>query len=151
VDLFLYDVRENRDLRSVEPRFERSNGAVVRTQPPVRIDCSYLVTAWASDSSNSPAQDEHRLLGEVMKVLLRHPTLPDAVLQGTLATQEVPPPTSSLQQGHLQNLAEFWHALGGKPRAAVNYVVTLAVAVGAPEDLGPPVTDRRVMLRQGVE
>src|SRR5215207_10417855 len=83
VDLFLYDVRENRELRRVEPRVERQNGVVVQTPPPVRIDCSYLVTAWVADGSSS-ALDEHRLLGEVMRVLMRHPTLPDAILQGTL-------------------------------------------------------------------
>jgi len=149
VDLFLYDVRENRELRRVEPRVERQNGVVVQTPPPVRIDCSYLVTAWVADGSSS-ALDEHRLLGEVMRVLMRHPTLPDAILQGTLAQQEIPPPTSSLQQGHLQNLAEFWQALGGKPRAALNYTVTLALQVGAPVELGPPVMERTLRMRQGV-
>jgi hypothetical protein len=149
VDLFLYDVRENRELRRVEPRVERQNGVVVQTPPPVRIDCSYLVTAWVADGSSS-ALDEHRLLGEVMRVLLRHPTLPEAILQGTLAQQEISPPTSSLQQGHLQNLAEFWQALGGKPRAALNYTVTLALQVGAPVELGPPVMERTLRLRQGV-
>lgn len=149
VDLFLYDVRENRDLRSTEWRVERQPaGGVAQTPPPVRIDCSYLVTAWSSESSNTPAQDEHRLLGEVMRVLLRHATLPDAVLQGSLRTQELPLPTSTLQPGYLQNLAEFWQALGGRPRAALNYTVTLAVQVAEPVELGPPVTERKIMLRQ---
>ena len=150
VDLFLYDVRENRELRRVEPRVERHGGVVVQTPPPVRIDCSYLVTAWVADGASS-ALDEHRLLGEVMRVLLRHSTLPDAVLQGALAEQEIPPPTSSLQQGHLQNLAEFWQALGGKPRAALNYTVTLALQVGLPVELGPPVSERTLRLRVGTE
>jgi hypothetical protein len=151
VDLFLYDVRENRDLRRVEPQVERRNGGVVQTPPPVRVDCSYLVTVWASESSTTPAYDEHRLLGEVLRVLLRHPTLPEAVLQGSLRDQEQPPPTRALQSGHLQNLGEFWQALGGKPRAALNYTVTLAIPVGEPVDLGAPVSERVVRMGQGVE
>ena len=37
--------------------------------------------AWASDSSPDPAGEEHRLLGEVMMVLLRHPTIPERTLR----------------------------------------------------------------------
>jgi hypothetical protein len=128
VDLFLYDVRENRELRSNEWLIERQNGIATRTPAPVRVDCSYLITAWSSAADN-PAQDEHRILGEVMHTLLRFPTLPTDVLKGSLATtQDYFLPTSSLQPGRLQSLGEFWQALGGKPKAALNYTVTIAVA-----------------------
>jgi len=150
VDLFLYDIRENRDLRQVDPRVERRGDAMVQTRPPVRVDCSYLVTAWANPGSNTPAYDEHRLLGEVMRVLLRHPTIPEAVLQGVLKSQELPLPTTTLQQGHLQNLAELWQALGGRARAAFNYTVTLAVQVAEPVNVGPPVTKRSLDMFVGV-
>lgn len=149
VDLFLYDVRENRELRSNEPRLERlPDGTAVRRAAPVRVDCSYLVTAWASESSSTASLDEHRLLGEVMRVLLRHRTLPETVLQGAMRDQDLPLPTSSLQPGHLQNLGEFWQALGGRPRAALNYTVTLALQLQPEEPLGPVVTERVVRLRQ---
>jgi hypothetical protein len=150
VDLFLYDVRENRDLRRVDPQVERRNGNVIQTPPPVRVDCSYLVTVWASESSTTPAYDEHRLLGEVMRVLLRYPTLPQSVLQGSLRDQEQPPPARALQAGHLQNLGEFWQALGGRPRAALNYTVTLAIPIGEPVDLGAPVSEHAVGMGLGV-
>ena len=67
------------------------------------------------------------LLGEVMSVLLRYPELPQEILQGNLRNQELPLPTAALQPGHLQSLGEFWQALGGKPKAALNYTVTIAV------------------------
>lgn len=150
IDLFLYDIRENRELRDVQWRVERrSDGAATKTPPPVRVDCAYLVTAWPSGASPNPAQDEHRLLGEVMQVLLRHATLPMGVLQGELASQEVPPPTTSLQAGRLQSLAEFWQALGGKPKAVLNYVVTIGVQAQQPVEAGPPVTDMRFNLGEG--
>ena len=58
---------------------------VTKQRAPTRVDCSYLITAWASESISNPSQDEHRILGEVMRVLLRHATLPAQVLQGDLA------------------------------------------------------------------
>jgi hypothetical protein len=125
VDLFLYDVRENRELRENDWAVERAEPtAVTRRQPPVRIDCSYLVTAWASDTRN-----EHLLLSRVVRVLLRYPVLPSEALVGTLQNQEPPLPTSTLTPGHLQSAAEFWQAMGGKPKAAFNYTVTIGMEV----------------------
>jgi hypothetical protein len=150
IDLFLYDVRENRDLRSNEWLVERrSDGTASKKRPPVRVNCSYLITAWANQGSTTPAQDEHRLLGEVMRVLLRHATIPAAVLQGSLQGQEPPLPASVLQPGLLQSLGEFWQALGGKPKAALQYTVTIGVEAHAPVEAGPPVIDARLSVGQG--
>jgi hypothetical protein len=150
VDLFLYDVRENTDLRSTEWRVERSsNGTATRRPPLVRVDCSYMITAWPSTSSNDPAQDEHLLLSQVMRTLLAYSTLPGAVLQGDLRGQEPPLPASSLQPGRLQSLGEFWQALGGKPKAALHLTVTIGVEPGLPVETGPPVTDKRLRFSSG--
>jgi len=147
IDLFLYDVRENLELRSNEVYIERrGDGTATRTRAPVRVDFSYLVTAWPSASVPDPAEDEHRLLGEAMRVLLRYRTIPADVLQGELTGQELPLPVSSLQPGRLQSLGEFWQALGGKPKAALNYQVTLSVEVAKPETV-PLVTDKAIKIR----
>lgn len=151
IDLFLYDVRENRDLRDGEWRLERqSDGTATRKAPPVRVDCSYLITAWPSESSTTPARDEHRMLGEVMKALLKHPLLPSTVLEGTLVGQQPPLPASTLQPGRLQSLAEFWQALGGKPKATLSYTVTIGVESGIAAQAGPPVTEKVFRFREGV-
>jgi Pvc16 N-terminal domain len=147
IDLFLYDVRENLELRSNEVYIERrGDGTATRTRAPIRVDFSYLVTAWPSASVPDPAEDEHRLLGEAMRVLLRYRTIPADVLQGELTGQELPLPVSSLQPGRLQSLGEFWQALGGKPKAALNYQVTLSVEVAKPETV-PLVTDKVIKIR----
>jgi hypothetical protein len=134
VDLFLYDVRENVELRSNDDTVERRpDGTGLRTRPPVRVDASYLITAWPGSSDKDKPEDEHRLLGEVMRTLLRFRTLPREVLAGSLAEQQLPLPVSVLQPGRLQSLGEFWQALGGKPKAALNYTVTFAVDIAKPE------------------
>jgi hypothetical protein len=137
IDLFLYDVRENLELRSNE---------VSRTRPSVRVDLSYLITAWPSESVPDPAEDEHRLLGEVMRVLLRYRTLPEEVLQGELRGQRPVLPISTLQPGRLQSMGEFWQAVGGKPKAALNYQVTLSVDVAVPEEVRL-VTEKVIRIR----
>ncbi len=145
VDLFLYDVRENLELRSNEWSVQRqSNGTAQKTPPAVRVDCSYLITAWPSKKAHGLTQDEHRLLGEVMMVLLRYSKLPAELLQGSLNQQNLPLPTTVLQPGHLQSLGEFWQALGGKPKAALNYTITLAVQPHEAVEIGPPVIDKRI-------
>ncbi len=151
IDLFLYDVRENRELRTNEWVLERNgDGTATKKRPPVRVECSYLISAWPSESSTTPAQDEHRLLGEVMQVLLRHPTIPEPVLQGSLAGQAPPLPAITLQPGRLQSMGEFWQALGGRPKAALNYTVTIGVDVHKPVEAGV-VTAKEIKTRQEQE
>jgi hypothetical protein len=142
IDFFLYDVRENWELRTNDWVTERTNLTAVRHPPPVRVECSYLVTAWASKNVPDPAQDEHRLLGEVITVLLRHRRIPAEVLQGSLQDQEPPVRTSALQATRLQSLGEFWQALGGKPKAAAHYAVTISVPSAPPVDAGPLVLEK---------
>ena len=151
IAFFLYDVRENHDLRPGQWELERrANGTVTRKRPPVRVDCSYLITAWPSPSAPRPAQDEHRLLGEVMKVLLRHPTIPGTYLRGELAGQDPPMPAKIIAEAQLHSLGEFWQAMGGKPKATLHYAVTISVDVFEPAEVGPAVTDKIITITQGV-
>lgn len=136
LDLFLYDVRENVRRRTNEGEESRGeNGSLRQSRPAVRVDCSYLITAWPSESAPSPPRDEHRLLGELMKVLLRHRTLPSEVLTGKLVGQTPAIRTTALQPPHLQSIGEFWQALGGKPKPALHYVVTLSMNPFEPMDV----------------
>ena len=149
VDLFLYDVRENLELRSNDEVVVRqTDWTAIRYRPPVRVDASYLITAWPGGGSgqSDASEDEHMLLSAVMRVLLRFPKLPRELLNGSLARQDWPLPVSTLQPGRLQSLGEFWQALGGKPKAALNYTVTLPVDVSEPETQ-PLVIDKEIRMR----
>lgn len=152
INLFLYDIRENRELRSSESYLERrADGSAIRQRAPVRVDCSYLITVWPSEAAPNPAADEHRVLGEVLKVLVRHPVIPEVLLQGTLAGQEPPLPAITLQQSQLQSWGDYWQAIGAKPKAALNYTVTIAVMRDRPMDTELPVTDKALKFRPETE
>ena len=146
INLFLYDVRENRDLRTNELVVERSDdGKALLKPPPTRIDCSYLVTAWAGDGA---AESEHRLLGAVMLVLLRAPTIPANLLQGELMKWHAALPVATLQPGRLQSIGEFWQASGGRPKAVLNCTVTISVETETGKEK-PIVTERIVRMKVG--
>ena len=149
IDLFLYDIRENMELHSNDWHHERVNGRVIRHKAPIRVDCSYLITAWSS--ATNPIDDEHRLLGEVMKVLLRYRELPEDVLQGELVGLAPPVRARVIRQGYLQSLGEFWQAMGGKPKASLHYTLSISADVFTPQDLGPPASEKVVKFKQGVE
>ena len=142
IDCFLYDIRENLDLRSNDFQFRRDDDGRSRgTPPPVRVDFSYLITAWPGSGNAMSWVDEHRLLGAVMRVLIRHRSIPEEMLHGELRRQDLPLPVSSLQPGRLQSLGEFWQALGGKPKVALNLTITVSVDAGD-ESIVPLVTDK---------
>lgn len=149
INLFLYDVRENLELRSGFESFERrGDGTAVRVRPAVRIDCSYLITFWPKETAEqSSPKDEHKYLGMVMKALLRYRKLPAELLQGDLAGQEPPLHTVSLQSGYLNSMGEFWQAMGGKPKVAINYTVTISVPVHGEGEVVPLVMESRLSPR----
>ena len=138
VNCYLYDIRENAMLRTREPLLERSDDRTraSRRRPPVRIDCAYCITAWSRASSESVA-DEHRLLSQVLRVLLQHPTIPADVLRGSLVDQIPPYPTVIALPDGVKNQPEFWGALDQQLKPSLNYVATLAMMIDeAPTELG---------------
>ncbi len=152
ISFFLYDVRENTALRTNQWESERqANGMITRKRPPVRVDCSYLITAWPSDGAPNPSQDEHRLLGALMKVLLRHRAIPDKYLKGEMTGQEPPLRARIIADNQLHSLGEFWQAMGGKPKATLHYSLTLNVDVFEPADVGPEVKTKIIKIDQGLK
>ncbi len=145
VNLFLYDLHENVDLRSSEPVVTRSNGQASTTPPPLRLSCTYLVTAWAVGGAETALQ-EHQLLSEVLQVLSRYATIPPSFLQGSLVGQTPPLPMVALHPDALKNIAEFWTSLGNKLRPSLSVTVTIALPVLAPVT-GPTVITGQVGLQ----
>ena len=152
VCLFLYDIRENRELRSNEPLRVAGNGQLQIGRPPVRVDCSYLVTAWLTESmiaddnkvddetARDPILQEHLLLSEVLQVLARYPTIPVELLQGKLVQQPLAPPMITAQAEGLKNISEFWSAIGSNLRPSLNVKATLSMQLSELQpEAKPPV------------
>lgn len=150
IGFFLYDVRENHDLRTNQWELEKQDGSFSRKRPPVRVDCSYLITAWPGEGAPNPAEDEHRLLGGVMKVLLRHRRIPEQYLRGEFQGQTPPLRTQIIAEQQLRSVGEFWQAMGGKPKAALNYKVTISVDIFTAQNAGPMVEKNVIRVKRKV-
>lgn len=149
VNLFLFDVHENREMREPRVRVEKTGDRHRRVYPPYRVDCHYLATAWTSDDDMA---GQHRLLGGVMSGLLRHRLLPGAVLDPGLPTQPVAVRQVALQREQLGAASEMWRALGVRPRASLRFTLTVAVdaipstpAEAPPRRVGIDLKDRHAV------
>jgi hypothetical protein len=133
VNAYLYDIRENRALRTQEPLMARAGSGLraSRIRPPVRVDCSYCITAW-STATDEAVLEEHRLLSQVLMVLMRNPIIPQGMLQGALPDRIAPRPEVIASPEGIGTPPDFWGALDQQLKPSLNYVVTLAVLLDEP-------------------
>ena len=139
VDLYLYDIREDRDRRNMalEPVRDDAGVVVGRRRPPRMFKLSYLVTAWTL----RPA-DEQRLLATFLACAIRYDVLPRDILSGTLLEQPLNMPvTVALPPPEDRALSDVWTALGGDLKPSLDLVITAPVDARKVEPVGPPVLE----------
>ena len=124
VNCYMFDVRVNNELRNPTPWIYRqtSGNEAEMTLPPVPIDVTYRITTHAG-----AVEDEHLLLGHVLYTLLKHPILPQDVIEDTiLEGQEI---TASAAQpvGLIQSPADYWGALDNDIKPSLDYKLTAKV------------------------
>lgn len=132
VDVFLYDIRENVELRSNEPRVTRVDQQAIIQRPPLRVACSYLITAWPVGGME-PVLQEHQLLGQALQVLSGYPAIPEKFLQGKLKDQKPALPMMVARSDGLKDPSEFWTALGNKLRPSITVTVTISMEKTEPK------------------
>lgn len=129
VNLYLYDVRENHELRSNELNVTRNvNNSISRSRRPLRVDCYYLVTTW-SKADPPTVSYEHMFLGHVLWALARNPLIDPRWFQGYLNDLEPIPelPTKIAQVDNFKSLGELWSAIENELKPGINYVVTIPI------------------------
>ena len=144
MNAFLYDVREETQLRSNERSFVRSNGVVSVLPPPFYVTCSYVITAWtAKTAPRPPSLREQDLLGQVMQFLAGQ-----AEISGDLAKNDFkcPVPLRISAIDEKGSLSEFWTALGNKIRPAFVLNATIALEPPFKEEKHPAATSLRVAI-----
>lgn len=136
VNLFLFETRENRELREALPVTRGAvpgSNAGTRRRAPVRVDCAYMVTTWSIDQGQDKVAAEHQLLGQAYAWLSGFPVLPLRFFEtAARATQDFEPPTMLAQLDGARSVGEFWTALGVPPRPYFSLTVTIAMEVSLP-------------------
>jgi hypothetical protein len=133
VNVYLWDIRENLELRSVDrlvTRRDKDAGTGTQERAPVRVDLAYLISAWTTDIA-----DEHQLLGNILNALVRFPTLPAEILQGSLQVQPFALQAWIARPERMPNPWDFWGHVENRMKSALSYVVTASVVPFTPEEV----------------
>lgn len=147
LNLFLYDVHENQELRQTQPMWQsirQDDGTVIQRRKPVRIDLHYMITVWATEP-----EDEHRLLARTLMALFRHPFLPDEVLPQSLQHHQRKIGLMVAQPNALKNPVDIWTVLDNELGPAVDLTVTMALDPYAPTTT-PLVISRELRFAQDI-
>ena len=143
LNLFLFDVQENLNLRTAEiyKTVARADGTTEIKRNPVRMDLRYLMTAWVKEP-----EDEHLLLASALMALLRHPFLPQHLLSEVFNNQPARIPlvvaTHTEKKGPEDKFTEIWGVLDNELRPGVQITVTVAL------DPYVPVIAKQVLTRE---
>jgi Pvc16 N-terminal domain len=143
VNLFLYDLREHAQQADTTPRDTRVEGAVLTLPPPLRLEMTYAVTAWAK-----AVEDEHRLLSQILAILFSHASLPADLLDGPLAAASRLREIETVVGRPKSEKAEFWTSIGGRYKASIDYAVLLEVESGAHFTRGPEVRTQTMRVKR---
>ena len=130
INLYLYDIRENVELRTNERYLTATDTGHQRQPAPTRIDFAYLISVWSKDIA-----DEHRLLGQILSALLRFPELPQGVLQGSMQTQPFPLHAWIARPERVPNPWDFWGHVENRMKSALSYILTASIQPFATEDV----------------
>ena len=122
LSLFLFDVRENNELRHTSLEQMRANGRATYRVPPRRFDLRFLVSALTTEIA-----DEHLLLERTLITLMQHPTFPDELLPQSLRVANPPLAAQVVKPEDDDGLLDVWSGLDARPRPALLYVVTVPV------------------------
>jgi hypothetical protein len=138
VNLFLFDLTENRDLRETgwHPVRVNENGIVTLKWPPTRVDVRYLVTAWAQE-----VDDEHRLLYHMYRTLNRVAMIPEEGREGAIENQTKPMHLIVEDQA-ISDLVDMWTVLDNKLNPGFVLKCTLAMDLNGDRNV-PPVRTAR--------
>ncbi|RAQ97514.1 Pvc16 family protein [Thermogemmatispora tikiterensis] len=142
ISLFLYAIQENVELRQSSYQTVAANGRAERRPLPRRFDLRYMVSAISSQ-----IEDEQQLLWRVLTTLVRHPQLPEALIPEEVRSLGIPLVAHVGREEEQPALLSLWSSLGGPPRPALAYTITVPVEL-APVGEAPLVLQRTVRYRR---
>lgn len=132
VDVFLHRIREDGDARlGWWSEVRNDANRVVERRPAERsYRLWYLLTAWCAD-----VEAEHALLGAALASLAPHDAVPAEHLTGSLAEVTHPVQLRVAPGDQPGPGPEFWAAMGIRPKAVLDVVLTVPLPPAAITDL----------------
>jgi hypothetical protein len=147
LNIYLYEVRENREMRRASwTTVEQADQTVVRSAPPAQVECHYLISAWSrlkNPDALSPEQEEHQVLAEALRVILRNPDVNPAALGiagGGPIFRDAHVQLSFAPPESPRVLNDFWSTMKLPWRPAIPLVATAPLDLRQSTTPGPLVT-----------
>lgn len=134
VNLYLFDLRENTELRdSVWALSAHGDGTVTQKKAPVRIDLFYMGTVYSVKEKKEKILEEHRLLGSILSAVHTYAFIPEnPYLIDNLPEATPPLPRIPIEAVHPKFLDEqggmqLWSAVDQFMKPAVFIKVTVPI------------------------
>ena len=123
VNLFLYKILENPFLRNLDWELKPGNPDQL-VPPPLSLNLSYLMTAYAPNDPQTGNATAHEILGDAMRVFYENPVVPDTYLVAGLdnAREHIRVCQNTLD---LDELSRIWSTFAQPFRLSVLYDVSV--------------------------
>jgi hypothetical protein len=142
LNVFLYDIKERIDLRNDVPTITRDvDGRAVRQMPPRRVELSYLLSAWTTETD-----DEHRILARVLASMYRQTNISPENFKGDLKGVNLPVVTHIPAPADASRPSEVWSGVSNDLHASLTWVWTVPLDVFRPST-GPLVRTAEIGVR----
>ena len=136
VNLFLCSLAEDAELRENEKQYERVGAEWIAVPPPLRLKCTYIVSAWpAGEDKEEAALVQSGLLSAAYALLVSSGTLPSAFIPEPMKAPGLPKPIIALTDNTLAGSPEFWTSFGCAFRPAFTFSATISIP-SAVQDYG---------------
>jgi hypothetical protein len=129
LNIFLIAMAEDVNLRTNEERYERVGLEWVSKPPPLRVKCTYIVSAWpAAVNPADAALAQLRLLGAAFKLFASIRTIPPNRLPAAFRGVDLPAPVIALTKDDLSHRSEFWVSAGCMFHPAFAFDATISLS-----------------------
>jgi hypothetical protein len=131
INLFLYKVAENPFLKNQDWQVRPGSPGRL-APPPLSLNLSYLLTAYAPNDALAGNATSHAMLGEAMRVLHENPVVPHDYLVTGLeaAREEIRIMSAPLD---LEDMSRIWSTFSQPYRTSSPYVVSVVQLDALPE------------------
>jgi len=128
LNLFLASMIENAELKKNEPEYNRSEFGFIAILPPLRLKCTYIISAWpATEDREESVLIQQELLSETYRVLSFTPKLPSAFIPACMKVENLPAPVIEVPKSVFQNAPEFWTANSCAFHTAISCTATVSL------------------------
>lgn len=123
VNCWCFDLQENVKLRSMQRRVTNDEAMGIISYPPIRIDLTYMITAWARK-----VEDEHALMWRVLSLMSQTPELEPGKCEGALKDQpyNLPVLVANMPE-RIPNMSDLWSVLNNQMRMGFLAVITVSL------------------------